>query len=208
MNFKTAVPVGRRSHAQRREEAIEKLLEAAVACVAERGLEGFTLADVGKRAGVSRSLANYHFGDKDGLVDQLVDWLFESHGLGAIASQKARGLQPLLDAVAAYLDNLVAEPVACRALAILQGYGLSDERIASKLRALSARAVADIESHLRAGLDKGEVNGAVHAKNDAVLILASLRAAVCAFLLQPDVMSVEELRMAFLGSLQRSLEGH
>lgn len=198
----------RRPHAQRRAEAQERLLEAAMTCVADRGVEGFTLADVGKAADLSRGLVNYHFGTKPGLVDRLVDWLFEAEGIGDLAPQDAKGLEPLLRAVAGYFDNLVEEPTACRALCVLQGYALSNDHFAAKLADLNVRAVASIEAHLRAGLDRGEVDGSVHAKNHAMVILTGVRAAVMGHLLQPQAMTVEELRMAFVGALRRSLQAN
>lgn len=40
MNSRTKVPKVRRPNPQRRKEAMEKLLEAAVSCVAQQGLDG------------------------------------------------------------------------------------------------------------------------------------------------------------------------
>ncbi|MEU2040029.1 TetR/AcrR family transcriptional regulator [Nocardia niwae] len=46
----------------------ETLLDAAVALIAESGLDDLTLSAVAERAGVSRATAYREFGDKDGLV--------------------------------------------------------------------------------------------------------------------------------------------
>ncbi len=46
----------------------DELLEAAVALIAESGLDGLTHGAVAARAGVSRATAYREFGDKDGLV--------------------------------------------------------------------------------------------------------------------------------------------
>lgn len=46
----------------------EPLIRAAVALIAESGLDGLTLRRVAGRAGVSRATAYREFGDKDGLV--------------------------------------------------------------------------------------------------------------------------------------------
>ena len=90
-------------------------------------------------------------------------------------------------------------------MCVLQGYALSNERIAAKLADLNVRALASIEAHLRAGLDRGEVDGSVHAKNHALIILTGVRAAVMSHLLQPQAMTVDELRLAFVGALRRSI---
>ncbi|MFI9412902.1 helix-turn-helix domain-containing protein [Nocardia gamkensis] len=46
----------------------ETLLDAAVALIADSGLDNLTLSAVAERAGVSRATAYREFGDKDGLV--------------------------------------------------------------------------------------------------------------------------------------------
>ena len=61
----------RRPHAERREEAEERMLQAAVTIVAERGLENLTLAECGEAAGYSRGLAAHYFGSKDGLIKEI-----------------------------------------------------------------------------------------------------------------------------------------
>jgi AcrR family transcriptional regulator len=195
----------RRTNAERRATAKRKILDAAMASVAERGLEGFTLEQVGKAAGVSRALAAYHFGNKEGLVAGLIEWLFNAVGVDDLARSGERGLEPLLDAMGASFDTLMKAPVACRALSVLQGYALSNPSIAAKLIEVNAGALGAIESHLVAGLAAGEVSGAVHAKNHAFVILAGVRAVVAAYQLQPGAMSVDELRLAFMGSLRRVL---
>ena len=55
------------SHAERRSQAEANTLEAALQLVSERGALAMTLADVGERAGYSRSLPAHYFGSKDHL---------------------------------------------------------------------------------------------------------------------------------------------
>ena len=57
----TARPV-RRTHAQRREQAEQRLLEAALGIVAQRGSIRMTLAEIGEAAGYSRGLPAHRFG--------------------------------------------------------------------------------------------------------------------------------------------------
>lgn len=47
------------------------LLEAAIAEIDERGIEGFSLRGVAKRAGVSHAAPAHHFGDAPGLLTAL-----------------------------------------------------------------------------------------------------------------------------------------
>lgn len=80
----------RRTQAERTDEARAALVDAAVALIAEHGLPGVTLSDVGARAGYSRGLAVYHFGSKNGLILAVFDHVTDH---GARAMQRFMGLQ-------------------------------------------------------------------------------------------------------------------
>src|SRR6516225_3398762 len=75
-----AVKIERRSQAERRDEAEQRLLKAAIALVGERGLERLTLADVGEAAGYSRGLPAHYFGGKAGLIVTLAQQLVDGFG--------------------------------------------------------------------------------------------------------------------------------
>src|SRR5690606_32978246 len=66
-----AAPVRRRTQAERREEAEQRILEAALEIVARRGSVRMTLAEVGEAAGYSRGLPAQRFGNKAGLLRAL-----------------------------------------------------------------------------------------------------------------------------------------
>ncbi len=66
-----SVPQERESQAERRIRSEDALLDAAAELVAERGVQGASLASIGGRAGVSRGLPTHHFGSKDALVARL-----------------------------------------------------------------------------------------------------------------------------------------
>ncbi len=61
----------RQSQAERRSRSEDALLDAAAELIAERGVQGASLASIGERAGVSRGLPTHHFGSKDALVSRL-----------------------------------------------------------------------------------------------------------------------------------------
>ncbi|HXY28870.1 MAG TPA: helix-turn-helix domain-containing protein, partial [Acidimicrobiales bacterium] len=60
----------RQSQAERRSRSEDALLDAAAELIAERGIQGASLANIGSRAGLSRGLPNHHFGSKDALVSR------------------------------------------------------------------------------------------------------------------------------------------
>lgn len=95
------------------------LLHAAEAELAERGVEGFSLRSVAKRAGVSHAAPAHHFGDAQGLLTALAAEGFRQF----LAAQSAREVladpDPAAQLVAAglgYVDFAMARPALFRLL--------------------------------------------------------------------------------------------
>jgi AcrR family transcriptional regulator len=201
-----ATKAERRSQAQRRDEAEQRLLEAAVRLVGERGLERITLAEVGEAAGYSRGLPGHYFGSKDGLVVALASHLIDNFGRALERSEHHRpGLERLLGMAAFYLDSAAKTPSVTRALFVLLGEGLSNTLVTDRLAQLNARSVKGIELSLRAAIAAGQARADINAKSQAVLILAGLRGAVGLWLLAPDAIDLAAVRDEFVASLRRSL---
>lgn len=100
----------RRTQAERRAESDAKLLRAAAELVVERGIEGTSLAEIGRRAGYSHGLVHRRFGSKEALVERLnteAVRLFTDTTLAAIG--RARGLPALRIVANSYLDLVQAE---------------------------------------------------------------------------------------------------
>jgi AcrR family transcriptional regulator len=95
------------------------LLHAAEAELAERGVEGFSLRSVAKRAGVSHAAPAHHFGDAQGLLTALAAEGFRQF-LAAQAAREARAdPNPAAQLVAAglgYVDFAMARPALFRLL--------------------------------------------------------------------------------------------
>jgi len=91
----------RLTQVERKEISDAKMLDAAVDLIVERGAGQATLKDVGEKAGYSRGLAGYRFGNKAGLFDFVLrsvgdEWLSE---LTLVSKGKCG-----YDAIAAALD--------------------------------------------------------------------------------------------------------
>ncbi|MEU2425037.1 TetR/AcrR family transcriptional regulator [Streptomyces sp. NPDC007851] len=71
----------------------QRLLEAAVACLAEHGWAGSTVAVVAERAGVSRGAAQHHFPTREDLFTAAVEYVAEerSTALRALFPHGAAG---------------------------------------------------------------------------------------------------------------------
>jgi len=198
--------VERRSQAERRDEAEQRLLAAAVQLVAERGLERITLADVGLAAGYSRGLPAHYFGGKSGMVVTLAAHLIEGFGRALDRVERhGPGLPRLLGTVAFYFDSARKDALRTRALFVLMGDGLSNDLIRDQLGELNARSARTFEINVRAAIDAGEARADIDAKSMGVLILASLRGAVGQWLLAPADIDLSAVRDAFVDALTRSL---
>ena len=104
------VPKQDRSRATR-----QRLLEAAVACLAEHGWAGSTVSVVAERAGVSRGAAQHHFPTREDLFTAAVEYVAEerSTALRALFPQGAAGDRR---AVVAALVDLYTGPLFRAAL--------------------------------------------------------------------------------------------
>ena len=89
----------------RRGEGREALCRALVAVVARDGLDGVTFRSVAREAGVTVGLASYHFGDRDTMVGEALQW-------AATHSASVARLAPEtgdVDSFAATLPDLMLE---------------------------------------------------------------------------------------------------
>jgi DNA-binding transcriptional regulator YbjK len=91
-----------------------RLLQEALRLVSEAGLGAVTHRSVERAAGAPHGSVTYWFGNRDGLISALVDWLCEEseRQVAAIAApveeQLAAGQAPDADAVAAALAAWMA----------------------------------------------------------------------------------------------------
>ncbi|WP_240137217.1 TetR/AcrR family transcriptional regulator [Streptomyces sp. MUM 178J] len=85
----------------------ESVLAAAMATIAERGLDGLTMAGLGREVGMSSGHLLYYFGTKDELLLQTLEW---SEGrLGAERSALLSRQAPAAERLSAYVDLYVPE---------------------------------------------------------------------------------------------------
>jgi AcrR family transcriptional regulator len=64
-------PTRRRTQRERSEESAKRLLDAAIELIAEKGFERTTVAEIGERAGYSRSMVRARYGSKEALLESI-----------------------------------------------------------------------------------------------------------------------------------------
>lgn len=90
-----------------------KLIEAAEAIILERGVDGFTLREAARRAGVSPAAPAHHFKDSKGLLTEVARLGFQEFGDALEAADKRGGKDParrLNEQGTAYVTFALANP--------------------------------------------------------------------------------------------------
>ena len=137
----------RLTQVERKEISDAKMLEAAIDLIVERGTDQATLKDVGERAGFSRGLAGYRFGNKAGLFDFVLrsvgdEWLGE---LTAVTRGKY-GYEAMAAALDAHIAFCEEAPKHVEAFYRLWFESLSPNSPFSRLSLVFMSAVAPMLS--------------------------------------------------------------
>ena len=199
----------RRTQAERREEAEQRLLEAALAIVARRGTARLTLAEVGLAAGYSRGLPAQRFGNKAGLLRALAAHIGERYAEQLNAAPRRK---PGLDAIRGHIRVYFSRPdpdwTTTRALLMMLAEGLtagSDMR--EDFAAYNRSALKFFEHHLSIGIANGEIANGADPGATAVLLLGALRGTMLQWLLD-DSIELHRLSDRLLAIVDRAIPIH
>jgi AcrR family transcriptional regulator len=194
-----------RTQAARREAAEQRLLDAAIRLIAERGIKGTTLGDVGEAAGYSSGLTAHHYKTKDGLLRAVTAEIHRRFRQGlAVVALAEPGLERLLATVDIYLA--VKDTRSARALALIQKEALTAQsEYRGILRKFNRQSIDGIALQIQAGIDKGEIRSDVNALAQATLTLAALRGARTQWLQAADKVDLAKVAKELKNHLRRSL---
>jgi len=200
------VPHQRRTQAQRRAESERRLLDAAAALIVERGIEGTSLAEIGRVAGYSHGLVHQRFGSKEALVERLnteAVRLFTATTLAAVGS--TRGLPALRIVADTYLDLVQADDPLGRVHLVVW-----TEAVARASERRSYRVTWDryfrsaFAELIRDATDDGTVRADVDAEAMATVVVGLLRGVALQLMLDPAGATLQT-RAAVLDHLTRML---
>ena len=157
----------RRRQSDRTAEARRKLVAATIALISEKGIAGFSLADVGERAGVSRGLPGHHFRTRDRLVAVATAGLLRvpivpvEGGLDGLITTFRASLGRSRDPrVRALLTILSAPPGVLGAPDAVQAY--------------IAGCVQMVQAHLGAGMDAGVIRSDPQPQQTAAVLVSAV----------------------------------
>jgi AcrR family transcriptional regulator len=182
--------LARRSQAERRSRSEDALLAAAAEVVAERGVQGASLASISGRAGVSRGLPTHHFGSKDALVTQLAERaqttialeIFEAQRRQAEASGDLRALDEILVGVDAYLELFEDAGPEERALLVMWGSTFPSNASVEGMADAERRSYEGLSQRIASGQDDGSIRRDLDAMASAVLLHGLMRGVAALFL--------------------------
>jgi len=136
----SVVPKQHRSRVTR-----ERLLRAAIECLAELGWAGTTMGVIADRAGVSRGASQHHFHTRDELVTAAIEYGARAR-LEEVRREASIGATPRTSRSEAVLDLLVRSSGNPLFMAALQLWvaGASDERLREQLIPLESRVGREV----------------------------------------------------------------
>lgn len=85
----------------------QRILDAAIQLIADKGVDKVTLRELTARAGVNLGAVSYHFGNKDGLVETIFDTLSDNINQRRISELRAALTAAEQDCAAASVEALV-----------------------------------------------------------------------------------------------------
>lgn len=186
---------GRMTQAERTALSDQRMFEAAIRLINERGTQKTTLKDIGELAGYSRGMANYRFGSKDGLMQELFsrfDERWKEH-LGNYVDNRS-GVDAVLAAADALRDFLKLESSYMRAMYILWYESLGQEsEIRNELAHHHEVYRKEATEWIRQGIEDGQIDPTINAEQFAVQYCAFIFGIVYQWLVNADALDLESV---------------
>jgi AcrR family transcriptional regulator len=193
------------SQTARRVVAEHRPVDAAIRLIAQHGIKGTTLGEVGEAAGYSSGLTAHHYKTKNGLIRAVMAEIHRRYmAMLAEAGLPEPGLGRLLASVDVYL--MAGDAVVSRAFAQIQKEALIERsQLAGTLRKFNRTAIDGIARQIRVGIDKGEIRPDVDPAVEATLILAALRGARTLWVQLDGAVELDRVAHGLKAQLRRSL---
>ncbi len=185
----------RRTQAERTALSDQRMFDAAISLINERGTQKTTLKEIGELAGYSRGLANYRFGSKESLLDELFtrfDKRWKAHLQSYVADQS--GIAALRAAARALRDFLKRESNYMRAMYVLWYESLGHEStIRNRLAGHHDVYRKDAAKWLRQGIAGGEIDPKINPEQFAVQYCSFIFGTVYQWLVKAEALDLDAL---------------
>jgi AcrR family transcriptional regulator len=201
----------RLSQTERTARTRQRLLEASLELVAERGYGRASLAAIGERAGYSRGVVNHCFGSKAGLLAELVAFMFErwDHTQLRPALEDRVGVDALVATINAVRRQAQQDPVGLRAFYALLFEGLGPTPgLGPRFVAFHRRLRSGTAALIARGIEAGCVSSDVDPEAQAGLFIGAFRGVMYQWLLDPEDVDLDSLLDEQIRMIESSLRVH
>ncbi len=205
-------PRARLSQGERRARSERRIIQATLHAIAERGVAGASLAEIGERAGYSRGLPAHLFGNKDRLLAECLKRLMLDFWIGDLPeAPEQAAFATLSAAIRKWLHDLVTHSDLSRAhFLLLEEANVGEaEQTYPELVPLIREFVAGSEQRFRlyieAGQRAGEIDPGLDAEFEALLIHTTLRGVSLRWLIGPGSIDIARFADRFIGRLERQM---
>lgn len=169
----------RRTQAERHQESEEKLIQAAIHMVAERGYDQLRLAELGEAAGFSRSLAAHYFGNRDALMQRVVAEILSRASRTIAASEVPSDdpLEAIFRCLRVSIQLWTSEPTYGRALFVILAAGVTKPELTTDVQEHTSRTLEWFVRKYEEARDAGLILETIDAEAEAKLCLTTIRGA-------------------------------
>jgi AcrR family transcriptional regulator len=200
----------RETQGERRARSEGRIINAALKVIAARGVARMTLAEVGERAGYSRSLPAHLFGSKGHLLCECVRRMNADHWMAGLPEPgPAAGLDDLAVAVRRWIHELQTRTAFSRAYyALVQEANCEDAdahwpELSATVRAMVLGGQRRYAAYIQAAIDRGDAAPGLNAEREALMIHAALRGVGLQWLIRPDSVDLAAFRDRVLAGVDR-----
>lgn len=166
-----------RTQEQRREESVQAMVQAAIELIAEKGMAGLTMAEVGIKAGYSRGLAHLHFGSKEKLLSDCLEYLSRDFNVqrkkDGVDTTGLNDIYSLVDAYTQRPDNAVKRIRAM--FFIVLDSSVADSPLYGFVHDYNEKNMAHVESKLNEAKAMGQIKPNVDTHSAAFILMSLLR---------------------------------
>jgi AcrR family transcriptional regulator len=195
----------RRTQDERRVEADQRMIDATVELIAEKGFAGLILGEVGSRAGYSTTLPVHYYKTKEALILLTAERIINDYnGLLRRELRDESGLEAIRTFVRTYLRYAVDNPQKRRALFMITSEAVVDAQLREAVAELARQAAGSLARRIRDGQATGEIEPMVDPDSYGALIFAWLRGAISLWAVDPTV-DLDRLAMGIEGTVLKVL---
>lgn len=173
---------------QRTERSTNALLEAASDLIVDGGFAALTFAAIGERSGYSRGMVTARFGNKDGLIDALIERIVTtwSHRNVIPQTKGCSGLDGAMILLDAIITQAAKDPRGLRVLYSLMFEAVgSNEEMVQRFAKFHEGMRADFAKYVRRGQRDGSIRRGPSPDREAELFVAGLRGIGFQWLIDP-----------------------